>query len=155
MIKIEKILVPTDFSECSMQALHYALELAKTYKAELVIANIVQMPIYPAGGFGEDIIIDQGLTHEFREASQKSLAALKEKEVGDAVTCSTIMREGTPFQQIIEIARSEDIDMIVIATHGHSGLKHILIGSTAERVVRKAPCPVLTVRKGDRDFVMP
>ncbi len=155
MIKIEKILVPTDFSECSMQALQYGLELAKTFQAELIIANVVQLPIYPVGGFGEDIIIDQGLTQEFRDAAHKSLAEIKEKEVSDDVACRTVMREGTPFQQIIEIARDENVDMIVIATHGHTGLKHILIGSTAERVVRKACCPVLTVRKGEREFVMP
>jgi universal stress protein A len=83
----------------------------------------------------------------------EELKNLIKKEIGKKVISRKIVRTGKPFYEINQYAQEEDIDLIVIATHGHSGMEHILFGSTAEKVVRKAPCPVLVVRTGEHEFV--
>lgn len=92
---------------------------------------------------------------ELQEASQKALDELPDPDWVDGVSVVREIRVGTPFVEIVRYAKSSDVDLIVIGTHGRSGLAHVLLGSTAERVVRKAPCPVLSVRPEGHDFVMP
>lgn len=75
------------------------------------------------------------------------------RAVEGGIETESLQRLGTPYKEIIKVAREREVDLIVIATHGHSGLNHFLLGSTAERVVRLAPCPVLVVRQEERDFI--
>ncbi|MBI3869831.1 MAG: universal stress protein [Verrucomicrobia bacterium] len=143
---IKSILVPIDFSDCSKKALQYALPLAKEHQASLTLLYVVP-PVYGAGEYG-------GFDYAQWEAGmiaggEKELAKLVVDGVRGEVPADTLVRAGSPAREIIETARSLPADLIVIATHGRTGLKHVLLGSVAERVVREAPCPVLVVRKLD------
>jgi nucleotide-binding universal stress UspA family protein len=90
-----------------------------------------------------------------RKNACECLEALARKELKPAIQSATLVRSGSAFNEIVAVARELQIDLIIIATHGYSGLKHFLLGSTAERVVRHAPCPVLVVRDREHDFVQP
>jgi nucleotide-binding universal stress UspA family protein len=92
---------------------------------------------------------------ELQAAAGKSLSTLPPNDWGAGMTITRTVLTGTPFLEVIRYARENEIDLIVIGTHGRSGLVHVLMGSVAERIVRKAPCPVLTVRPEGHDFVMP
>ncbi len=155
MIQIRTILVPTDFSEPSEKAARYAAELARRYEAECIVCHVSDIPAdllatsaYYMTGPSEQFI------DKVREESQRSLKAFAEKNFGD-VPVETVFLEGRPFVEIIRCARDRQVDLVVIATHGRTGLKHVLFGSVAEKVVRKAPCPVLVVKEGEREFVLP
>lgn len=154
MIRLQRILVPTDFSEHSKKALAYAVELAKTYRAEVVVLHVLELPLYPVS-FGVGPVTIPPVSEELRQAVTQHLEILRKSDIPADVSARTLTREGRPFFEICTAARDLDIDLIVIATHGYSGVKHVLLGSTAEKVVRKAPCPVLTVRPEERDFVLP
>ncbi len=107
--------------------------------------------IYPADFSMGQVAIpatDQNLT----ERIENELKTLEENEIGDQVKSKRIIKSGKPFYEIVETAREEDVDLIIIATHGHTGVEHLLFGSTAEKVVRKAPCPVLTLREPIKGF---
>ena len=155
MIRLAKLLVPTDFSEDSEQAARYAVELAKRFQAEIHCVHVVDIPAdllstsdyYMTGPSGQ--FVDQ-----IREESKKNLEAFTEKNL-EGMQVRTAFLEGSPFVEIIRYARDQEIDLVVIATHGRTGLKHVLFGSVAEKVVRKAPCPVLVVKREEHDFVLP
>ncbi|MCX8085014.1 MAG: universal stress protein [Calditerrivibrio sp.] len=155
MINIKKILVPTDFSETSKYAMQYAIEFAKNFGAELRIVHVI---------FDESQIVAfylpqvtfQNLDQELEESAKKQMdeflahfPELKE------VTYDVKMLKGTAFVEIISEAKDMKADLIIIGTHGRTGLEHVLFGSTAEKVVRKSPCPVLTVKPKNFKFVMP
>ena len=155
-IKITTILHPTDFSELSLLALRYARELSDLFDAQLHCVHVVDesqqywttmgpeaAPIGPP--MDELLAASEAQMQTFAEAH---LAGLKSEPVTKVVI-------GKPFLDIIKYARETKCDLVVLATHGRSGLMHALMGSTAEKVVRKAPCPVLTVRSGEHEFVMP
>jgi len=146
MLDIKNILVPIDFSDSSRRSLDYALELAKLCRAKLMLLHVVDYP--PSFDLPD---LDKGV----RETRKQYLEQLQAQVISDTVPSSIIIREGTPFLEIVRAARDHQADLIVIATHGHTGIKHLLIGSTAERVVRKSSCPVLTYRAGQREFVLP
>jgi nucleotide-binding universal stress UspA family protein len=140
-----RILVPIDFSEHSKRALTRAVALATTFNAELSLIFVVETAIYPADfGFGQVTI--PSVEREMTERGEAELKKLVASHVGDAVKAQTIVVGGKPFLEIIKTAEEEKTDLIIIATHGHTGVEHILFGSTAEKVVRKAPCDVLVVR---------
>lgn len=155
MIHLKKILVPTDFSEFSNHALRYGGELARRFDAELhllhVIDDSITVPDPLMGAPASDAEI-----RDLQRAAEDALgklaadAALKDVRIAPCVVLT-----GSPFVGIVRHARENNVDLIVIATHGRTGLAHAMLGSTAERVVRKAPCPVLTVRPNGHDFVMP
>ncbi len=155
MIRLAKLLVPTDFSEDSEQAARYAVELAKRFQAEIHCIHVVDIPAdllstsayYMTGP--SEAFLDQ-----IREESKKNLEAFAEKNL-EGTQVRTAFLEGSPFVEIIRYARNQEIDLVVIATHGRTGLRHVLFGSVAEKVVRKAPCPVLVVKRKERDFVLP
>ncbi len=155
MIRLAKLLVPTDFSEDSEQAARYAVELAKRFQAEIHCIHVVDIPAdllstsayYMTGP--SEAFLDQ-----IREESKKNLEAFAEKNL-EGTQVRTAFLEGSPFVEIIRYARNQEIDLVVIATHGRTGLRHVLFGSVAEKVVRKAPCPVLLVKRKERDFVLP
>jgi nucleotide-binding universal stress UspA family protein len=156
MTQLKRILVPTDFSEDSERAAAYAVELARRYEAEAVHcvhvsdipADLLATSAYAMTGPGEAFV------EQVRAESRKSLQAFVAKHLPGAAV-QTAFLEGRAFVEIIRYARENDIDLIVISTHGRSGIKHALFGSVAEKVVRKAPCPVLVVKREERDFVMP
>ena len=148
---INKILVPIDFSDYSKSALKYAVNFCKNCNAEMVLIYVVEPVIYPPDfSMGQIAIPTTGLEMDKRAAEE--LDKLAEKEIPSSLTVKKIIKTGKPFVEIIETAAEEDIDMIIIATHGHTGVEHILFGSTAEKVVRKAPCPVLTLREPAKGF---
>ena len=154
--RIKKILCPTDFSENSEHALKYALALATLSQADLQLFHVVEPITYPQSTeFFEPVLDEVELMMKMETAFQQqledqvtTLKAKYPKIKGKLVT-------GNTFLEIIQAARDDDVDMIVMGTHGRTGLAHVLIGSVAERVVREAPCPVLTVKHPEHEFVKP
>jgi len=149
--KIKRILVPIDFSECSKKALRYALALARQHSAALDLVYVVPTPPYGAGEYGP---VDYGnLQQELEQNAAKELGRTISEEVADSVRAGPIIRVGSAGREIVDVARTIPADLIVISTHGRSGLKHVLLGSVAEQVVRHAPCPVLVVRECEHEFL--
>jgi nucleotide-binding universal stress UspA family protein len=143
--RINRILVPIDFSEHSRDALRYAVDLGAIFDSELILVFVVESMGYPADlGYGQ-VAIPQ-IERELTERGRAELERLAREAVGGVLAVKIHVPAGRPFVEIIKAAREFEADMIVIATHGHTGVEHILFGSTAEKVVRKAPCPVLVVR---------
>ncbi len=150
---IKKILVPIDFSDYSKNSLKYAVNFVKQYKAELYLIYVVEPVIYPPD-FSMGQIAIPSVDLEMDKRAIEELDKLAKKEIPTDVVVNTIVKTGKPFIEIIETAAEEDIDLIIIATHGHTGVEHILFGSTAEKVIRKAPCPVLTLREPIKGFTI-
>ena len=154
MINLQRILVATDFSPHSQVALRYAKALAEAFHAEVVICHVLenpdllsQLPPVDQGYFPPNFL---QLQEEQAQVGLSKLAA----EAGP-LNVRTLLRHGAPFVEIVAAAREEAADLIVIGTHGRGAIAHMLLGSVAEKVVRKAACPVLTVREGEHDFVRP
>lgn len=150
-VALKNILVPLDFSKCSFKALKYAIAFARQFKAKLTLLYVVQ-PYYLPGDFagGVDYV---SLEKEIEETSLRELTALAEKHIGKKAAYKVLLQTGRPVDQICRVADELNTDLIILATHGHTGLKHVVLGSTAENVVRHAPCPVLTVRVEEHEFV--
>ncbi len=148
---IENILVPIDFSDYSKKALQYCVEFAKQFNAEINLIYVIEPIIYPADLTMGQMVIPQPEINN-SEKFQYELEELAKKEIGELLKFSTIIKTGQPFLEIIETATELDSDLIIISTHGHTGVEHLLFGSTAEKVVRKAPCPVLTLREPIKGF---
>lgn len=144
-LPIKKILVPIDFSGHAKNALKYAIPLAETHGASIHLVYVIEPTIYPADfGFGQ--VVMPGVEQELRVKGEVELEALREREIGSRVPSSYAVRMGKAHQEILQEAEEKMIDLIVIATHGHTGVEQILFGSTAMRVVRLSKCPVMTVR---------
>jgi nucleotide-binding universal stress UspA family protein len=142
---IRSILVPIDFSVHSKNALKYAVPLAEKFNASLHLVYVVEPTIYPADlGFGQVVL--PGVEEELREKGEGELDALRRREIGKRVKATTAVRTGNPHQEILREAEEKGVDLIVVATHGHSGVEHMLFGSTADRIVRRSKVPVLTIR---------
>lgn len=160
MIKLERILVPTDFSDCAKQAVEYGSELAKRFGAKLHLLHVMQ-PItmaYARGAAIPEEVYGVALSEKALHPEEPAKKELEDVEVPDVEHISGVEREvrsGTPFVEIVRCAKQNKMDLIVIGTYGRTGLNHMLLGSVAERVVRKASCPVLTVRPEGQQFVMP
>ena len=148
---INKVLVPIDFSDYSKSALRYAVNFAKSFNAEIILIYVVEPVIYPPD-FSMGQIAMPSINTEWDDRAKDELQKLAKSEIIGAVKVKTIIKTGKPFVEIIETAKEENVDLIIIATHGRSGVEHILFGSTAEKVVRKAPCPVLTLREPLKGF---
>jgi nucleotide-binding universal stress UspA family protein len=152
MITLKKILVPTDFSEGACHALRYGTSFAREYGAELLIVHVVESVAAP---YASDLF-PVPMAEVFQELSayaQGELRKLAEQAKAKGVVARTMVVHGKPSLEIMRVAREETIDMIVLGTHGKGVLDQALFGSTTERVVRKAPCPVLTVRVAEHEFV--
>ena len=156
-LHLKKLLVPIDFSENSKKTLIYAVRLAQRNNSSLILFHVFEPPEFVRQ-------LPQDYSYESHEEMRKqcdtamrrsaeTLGMLSEAVKGSNIQIETSQRLGTPYEEIVKFAKEKEVDLIVIATHGYTGLKHFLLGSTAERVVRLAPCPVLVVRQEERDFV--
>ena len=148
---IKKVLVPIDFSDYSKNSLKYAVNFVKQFNAELYLIYVVEPVIYPPD-FSMGQIAIPTVDLEMDKRAVEELNKLAQKEIPAELKVKAIVKTGKPFIEIIETAAEENVDLIIIATHGHTGVEHILFGSTAEKVVRKAPCPVLTLRDPVKGF---
>jgi nucleotide-binding universal stress UspA family protein len=156
MIRLSKVLYTTDFSEHSLSALPYAKSFAQEYKAELHCLYVVDEAYrYWMGMSGEGLPMGP-TAEEMLQIAEQQMQEFADKHLADcAVPPVRRVVLGRPFIEIIHYAREIQADLIVMATHGRSGFKHVLLGGTTEKVVRKAPCPVLTIRHPEHEFVMP
>ena len=151
MENINKILVPIDFSNYSKNALRYAVNFAKKFNSKIYLVYVVEPVIYPSD-FSMGQVTFPVSDIEMNERAKDELESLAKNEIGTQFEVETVIKTGKPFVEINETASELDIDLIIIATHGHTGMEHLLFGSTAEKVVRKAPCPVLTLREPVKGF---
>lgn len=149
---LKRILVPIDFSENSMKALRYAAAFARQFDAKVSLLHVV-VPVPVAADYGYGPVIPPYQEEMAIRRIEDQLAALGRKEVGAERLSEVAVRCGSAFDEIGRAAKELAVDLIVLSTHGYTGLKHILLGSTAERVVRHAPCPVLVVREQEPEFV--
>jgi nucleotide-binding universal stress UspA family protein len=155
MIALKKILVATDFSEPSAVAVKYAVALAEAFGASLHVLHVIE-EFYVHGWAGEGYIPDIGsLRQAMREQANAQLQKTLTPADQERFHAQTVIKWGAPFVEIVRYAKEQGIDLVVMGTHGRGPIAHMLMGSVAEKVVRKAPCPVLTVRHPEHEFVMP
>jgi nucleotide-binding universal stress UspA family protein len=156
MITLKNILVATDFSEPSDAALTYGRALARTFKATLHVLHVVDnlsSAVYGVEGYVPSM---PSLQTEIEDAARTQLDdRLVDNDQPPLPTRRVVIISSSPALTIVEYAGLEQIDLIVTGTHGRGAVAHLLMGSVAERVVRTAPCPVLTVRHPEREFVIP
>lgn len=144
--KLKQILVPVDFSECMEKALLYAVPFARQFDATLTLLHVVEPPYLPASEMG--VLVDV----ETQDDSRKELEALR-TQLAAVVRCHTVIRKGSAQVEIIDAAKELGSDLIILSTHGRTGVERLLMGSTVEKVVRRAGCPILIVRPHEHDFI--
>ena len=158
MPEISKILLATDFSDDSINARHFAEELARKFSSEVIVLHVDQ-PMAPVMvselGPAFDVGAMNQIAEEQRLAAQREIDRIVTQLRDAQIKARSLLRVGAPFVEIIHAAQTENVDLIVVGTHGRTGLAHVLLGSVAERVVQKAGCAVLTVRHPDRRFKHP
>ena len=145
-ITLKKILCPVDFSDTSNLATHYALALARMNGASLTLLHVVAPPITSLPGEAGLLTVPQADVQEIIEACKLRLQDVLKELDAEAVPIECQTLSGIPFLEIARYAGDHDFDMIVMGSRGRTGLSHLLVGSVAERVLRKAPCPVLIVK---------
>ncbi len=153
-MRIKTILFPTDFSSGARAAMDYALSLAKDYQARLILLYVIQ-DISIAEWYIPSTLSVADLVDDMQKNAWKEMDKWAAETAGKVKDVEKLVERGVPFVEIIRTAKEKKADMIVIGTHGRTGIDHMLFGSTAEKVVRKAPCPVLTVRIAGKEFKMP
>ena len=146
--QFKRILVPIDFSQHSMKAFQHALGLARHFGSELILVHIVEQIIYPGDWMYPPLAMSDFATEKRDEIATKLNALTQDS----GVKTESIVRLGRAWQEIAELAKERKADLVVVATHGYTGLRHVLLGSVAEKIVRHAPCLVLTVRAEETDF---
>ena len=150
LLKIKTILVPLDFSNTSAKALAYAIRMADQFGSKVILLNVIE-PIATPDFAYHPLMLE---SEESRAAARRAIeSAARKARLPDSMLDRIVIRNGAPFVEITEAARTLKADLIIITTHGYTGLKHVFMGSTAERVVRHAPCPVLVVREKEHEFV--
>jgi universal stress protein A len=152
ILDLKKILVPVDFSETSKKAFQYALKFAEQFDCEITLLHVVQ-PISPIVGAPLAVEVYSDAEDEFSEAEKNLAVLVAESHSNGANSVNSSVRIGHPPNEITKAAKDMDVDLIIIATHGYTSWRHLCIGSTAERVVRTAPCPVLVVREKEHEFI--
>ncbi len=145
MVPIRRILFPTDFSEPADHAWPFALHFAQEFEAEVHLLHVVSPPPRMTEAYAAHFDTAK-LTAALAAEANASLDRFLREASGRGIRAQAEVRVGVDFHEIVEYAQTHQIDLIVMATHGRTGLAHALVGSVAERVVRKAPCPVLTVK---------
>lgn len=154
MLAIQRILFPTDFSEPADHAWTYALTFAREFNAELHVLHVVTPPPRLSEAY-VGYVNPEALVEGLRVEATAALERLLQDAKNRGLVCQSALRVGVDFTQIIDYALASRVDLIVMATHGRTGLAHALLGSVAEKVVRKAPCPVLTVKHPAAKIEMP
>lgn len=146
---MKKILVATDFSDCARRAEETAVVLARGLAAELILLHVsVETPLYNEGMRG---LVNPRAVYEAQRAWAENTLAARAAEIrGAGVAAHAVVRSGVAVDEILKSAGDERCDLIVIGTHGHGGLSRFFLGSVADRIVRLAPCPVMTVRDDER-----
>jgi len=153
MINLKTILVPFDFSECSEAALRYGLELARRFDARVHLLHVVQDPLtQPWAAEGFSIPLFEVVDKWQKDAKARLARSVPQGDAGRVTVAATV---AWPYAEILRYALEHNVDLIVMGTHGRSGVSHFLLGSIAEKVVRRAPCPVLTVRSPQHEFLEP
>ena len=144
MITLQKILVPTDFSDLSQQALEFALSLADRFRAKLYLIHVWELPmtgsLLPPEPYPESVLTEE------QTAGEEHLTKVTNELKASGFDVEPVFVFGKSYMEIVKAATDFDVDLIVIASHGRSGISHLLLGSVAEKVVRLAPCPVFTVK---------
>jgi universal stress protein A len=158
LIRLNKILTPVDFSPNSEKALDYGLRLAQLTQASVLLLHVFELPEFSAclpeaSSLQGDYLEMKTIFDAAAAKAKERLAEVAHRAREAEVEVRTEICQGTPYEEIVKVAKAEGVELIVIATHGFTGFKHFLFGSTAERVVRTGPCPVLVVREKERDFV--
>jgi nucleotide-binding universal stress UspA family protein len=145
-MKVRRVLHPSDFSRASAAAFARAVELAKASRAELVLAHVMSLPVPMAGDGYIPPKVWEEMETSSRAYAQKQIDALVAKARKAGVRVKTLLLTGVPHERIVQAARSQRADLVVMGTHGRTGLRRFFLGSVAERVVASAACPVMTVR---------
>src|ERR1700693_968829 len=154
MLKMERILCPMDFSEFSAKSYEYAHSLAQHYKAKLFLEHVVQ-PLNMAYHYYAFPDSFNQIYWNLKEDSEKHLTEVVKNYAWNGIHPDMVVQEGIPTDAILNFAQANDVNLIVMGTHGRRGVDRITMGSVTERVLRKARCPVLVVRKPAHDFVKP
>lgn len=149
MKRFNTILLATDFSDTSRKAAEYALDMARTFEADLLVLHVINEPVDLRGFYAPHISFEQ-LEKEIESGATRMLESFCKELFGDYNRFEPALTTGVPFEEILRMAKERAADLIVIGTHGRTGLDHLIFGSTAERVVRSALCPVLTIRVPER-----
>ena len=147
-LKLRTIVVPIDFSEASEKALDYAIPFARQFGAKITLL-FVSPAQCQANEFAYLPIEETAVNW----AAKELLNSIASRRIAPELLGETLVRKGVAFEEIARTARELDADLIIVNTHGYTGLKHALLGSTAERTVRHAPCPILVVREREHEFV--
>ena len=156
MISLKRVLVATDFGEAAEAALAYGREFARTFNARLDVLHVVENILSRGLGAEGYVASYPELQQEVEEAARRRLeAAVTAADRAELRARAVLLTSNSPAFTIAAYARDEKIDLIVMGTHGRGAFAHLLMGSVAERVVRTAPCPVLTVRHPEPEFVLP
>jgi nucleotide-binding universal stress UspA family protein len=141
---VKKILCPLDFSNTALEALDYAVDFARHNAGQLILLHVVDNPLTEQYGPTAQNFYAE-VEHALEKSKQMLADVARTHAVG--VPCEIIAKRGNPYEEIIDVATAQQADLIVMSTHGRTGSQRLLIGSVAEKVVRTAPCPVLTVRQ--------
>ncbi len=155
MLALKTILVPTDFSDASEAALNYGKAMAEAFGASLHLVHVMEDLLAQAWAAEVYVASMPQLREEIDKESRQRLASMLTDEERRRYRVETALLAGNPFVEIVRYAKAHDVDLIVMGTHGRGPIAHMLLGSVAEKVVRKSPCPVLTVRDAQHEFVMP
>lgn len=145
MIGIDKILFATDFSEASELACKYAVILAKQFNAKILVIHVINELEFPIHGIFPDHYVES-YKKDMAEAAGKMMKEYCKKNLGDFNNYESVIVTGIPFKAVIQKSKTEESSLIVVGTHGRTGLEHVVMGSTAEKIVRNACCPVISVR---------
>lgn len=150
LFRLKRILVPIDFSERSHKALEYAIPFAKQFQAEILCLHVIEIP-YGAGesGFVAEM---EAFRKDMLRDTRKRMDELRSRQMA-GIPSRAEVRTGAPYHEITRAAEEENIDLVIMATHGRTGLGRFFLGSTTERVVRHAHCPVLVVREHEHEFL--
>ena len=155
MLSIKTVLVPTDFSDASEAALDYGRGLAEAFGASLHLVHVMEDLLAHAWAAEVYVASAPNLREEIERESRQRLESMLPPSDRERLRAEVALLAGNPFIEIIRYAKANGIDLIVMGTHGRGPIAHMLLGSVAEKVVRKSPCPVLTVREAQHEFVMP
>jgi nucleotide-binding universal stress UspA family protein len=151
MLEIKLILCPIDFSEFSERAYHHALSLAEHYQAKVVVQHVVELWRHPSASFAASGGLYEEFCQALRESGEEQLRQFAKNHTHDEIKPELVVHEGTAPDSILSFAQAQKADLIVMGTHGRRGFDHLMLGSVTDRVMRRAPCPVLVVRKPPHD----